>query len=94
MDSNSMNQIELAISIKTSQLQRTDLKSITEKHVRDTLFGTVWKNQKPKSISKAIDDIFKINVNEIVAYLSTQAVIQGGMMDENDIEYLMSEHSM
>lgn len=92
MDSNIINQINLAIAIKTSQIQREELKSITEKHVKDTLFGTVWKIQRPKSLSKAIDDIFKISVNEIVAYLSTQAIIDGGMMDISEIGSLI-EHS-
>lgn len=94
MDSNDMNQIDLAIAIKTSQIQREELKNITSKHVKDTLMGTVWKMNKPKTVSKAIDDILKISVNEIVAYLSTQAIIQGGMMDENDIDAILTKHSV
>ena len=93
MDSNRHNQIDLAIAIKTNQLQRCDLKSITEQHVKDTLYGSVWKYQPPKTFSKAVDDIFKITVNEIVAYLSSQAIIEGSQMDENDIDALISEHS-
>ena len=85
MDANYMKQIDLAIAIKTRQLQRCDLKSITEKHVRDTLFGTVWKSQRPKSVSKAIDDIFKISIGEIVGYLSYQAIVEGSMMNIEDI---------
>ncbi|MGN1343017.1 MAG: post-transcriptional regulator [Traorella sp.] len=92
MNSNLMKQIELAISIKTNQLQRNELKSITSKHVKDTLYGMVWRDQPPQSISKAIDDIFKINANEIVAYLSTQAIIQGGMMSVDDISKLVDNN--
>lgn len=93
MDSSTSNQIELAIAIKTRQLQRCDLKSITEKHVRDTLYGSVWKHQPPKTISKAIDDIFKITIGEVVAYLSTQAIIEGARMNVDDISKLLKEHS-
>ena len=89
MKSNLMKQIDFAISIKTSQLKRKDLKSITEQHVKETLYGMVWRNQPPKSLAQAIDDIFKISVNEIVAYLSTQAIIQGGMMSVDDIDQLI-----
>lgn len=89
MDANYMKQIDLAIAIKTRQLQRCDLKSITEQHVRDTLFNTTWKLEKPKTIAKAIDDIFKITVGEIVGYLSLQAVIDGSMMDISDIDQLI-----
>ena len=89
MDANYIKQIDLAIAIKTRQLQRCDLKSITEQHVRDTLFGTTWKFDRPETIAKAIDDIFKITVGEIVGYLSVQAVIDGSMMDINDIEQLI-----
>lgn len=90
MNSSLMKQIDLAISIKTSQLKRNDLESITEQHVRDTLYGMVWNNYPPKTLSQAIDDIFKITVNEIVAYLSTQAIIQGGMMSVDDIGKLIN----
>ncbi|WP_071442791.1 post-transcriptional regulator [Traorella massiliensis] len=93
MDSKLQHQIELAIAIKTSQLQRCDLKSITEQHVRDTLYGSVWKNRPPKTFSKAVDDIFKITVNEIVAYLSSQAIILGGQMDESELDALIGEYS-
>ena len=60
MKSNLMKQIEFAISIKTAQLKRNDLKSITEQHVKDTLYGMVWRNQTPKTLAEAIDDIFKV----------------------------------
>lgn len=89
MDTNYTKQIDLAIAIKTRQLQRNDLKSITEQHVRDTLFGTIWKFDKPKTIAKAIDDIFKISVGEIVGFLSYQAVIEGSMMDISEIDQLI-----
>ena len=89
MDANYMKQIDLAIAIKTRQLQRCDLKSITEQHVKDTLFGTTWKVKKPNSIAQAIDDIFKISVGEIVGYLSVQAVIDGSMMNIDDIDQLI-----
>lgn len=88
MDSNDLNQIDLAIAIKTNQMQR-DLKSITENHVRETLLGTVWKFQRPHNVAKAVDDVFRITVSEIVAFLSSQAIIQGSMMSENDIEKLI-----
>lgn len=87
------NQIELAIAIKTAQLRRCDLKSITEEHVRDTLFGTVWKYHPPKTISGAIDDILKISIGDIVGYLSSKAIIEGSLMDVSEIEGLLGEHS-
>ena len=93
MNSSLMKQIDLAISIKASQLQRNDLKSITQKHVKDTLYGMVWNSQPPKTLAQAIDDIFKITANDIVAYLSTQAIIQGGMMSVEDIAKIMEETS-
>lgn len=93
MDSNHLKQIDLAIAIKTQQIQRCDLKSITEQHVRDTLYGSIWKFQRPQTLSKAIDDIFKITVGEIVAFLSSQAIIEGAMMSVEDIGKLINEHS-
>ena len=90
MNSSLMKQIELAISIKANQLRRNELESITDEHVKDTLYGMVWNHRPPKTLSQAIDDIFKITVSEIVAYLSTQAIIQGGMMSVDDIDQLIN----
>lgn len=89
MDILQNNQINLAIAIKTAQIRRCTLKSIKESHVRATLFGYVWKYHQPHNLNQAVDDILHLNVNEIIAYLSNQAVILGAQLDVDDIDDLL-----
>ena len=79
--------LKLAITLKTSELQRTQLSSLTYQHVESALIAK-WKFQKPKSFHEAIDDVMKIDANEVVAYLSTEAIIAGSKMKINDFEDL------
>lgn len=81
--------IKLAIALKTSQLKREELSSLTCEHVESAVVGLKWSNQRPGSVHEAIDDIFKISANEVVQYLSSQAVIVGSQMKLNDFNDLI-----
>ena len=82
------SQIDFAIAIKTNQLRREYLESLTAKQVRDTLFGFIWSLHTPKTLSEAVDDILKLNVNEVVAFLSNQAVVLGAQMSLDEFSDL------
>lgn len=82
-------QINLAVAIKTNQIRRESLSSINEQHVLATLYGFTWVAHLPKTLNEAVDDILKLNVNDIIAYLSTQAVIMGKEMDIDEIDGLI-----
>ena len=62
---------------------------MTCEHVESALVGLKWANQRPTSVHEAIDDIFKISANEVVQYLSSQAVIVGSQMKLNDFNDLI-----
>jgi len=81
--------IKLAIALKTSQLKREELSSLTCEHVESALMGLKWSQQYPKSVHEAIDDIFKLSANEVVQYLSSQAVIVGSQMKLNEFHDLI-----
>lgn len=81
--------IKLAIALKTSQLKREELSSLTYEHVESALLGLIWYNHAPNSVHEAVDDIFKLNANEVVQYLSSQAVIVGAQMKLNDFNDLI-----
>lgn len=81
--------IKLAIALKTNQLKRDELSSLTYQHVESALIGLKWSFHKPQSMHEAIDDIFKLNANEVVQYLSSQAVILGAQMKLNDFQDLI-----
>ncbi len=84
-------QLDLVISIKTGQLRRDELDSITYEHVRSTLYGFTWAIRKPKSFHEAVDDILHLHVNEIIAYLSNQAIILGSQMKLEDFEDMFQQ---
>lgn len=79
--------LKLAITLKTSELQRTQLSSLTYQHVESALIAK-WKFQKPKSFYEAVDDVMNIDASEVVAYLSCEAVMTGAKMKINDFEDL------
>lgn len=91
MDLKHDGQLGLAIAIKTAQIQRTALRSITEDHVRACLLGYTWFYRKPKSLNEAVNDIINLSVNEVIAYLSNQAVILGGQMELEDLDELVEK---
>lgn len=82
-------QLKLAIALKTSQLQREQLSSLTYQHVEATMLGLRWKRKKPVSMNEAVNDIFSLTASEIVAYLSSQAVIAGSKMKITDFNDLL-----
>lgn len=79
--------LKLAIALKTNELKREQLSSLTYQHVESALIAK-WKFEKPASIHEAVDQITHITANEVVAYLSTQAVILGSQMTINDFDDL------
>lgn len=80
--------LKLAIALKTNELKREQLSSLTYQLVESALIAK-WKFEKPNSIHEAVDQITHITANEVVAYLSTQAVILGSQMSINDFEDLI-----
>lgn len=76
--------IQLAIALKANQLRR-ELSSLTYEHVESAILGK-WEVYKPKSIHEAMDDINRFEIGDVVAYLSTQAIILGSRMKLNEFE--------
>lgn len=81
--------IKLAIALKTSQLKREELSSLTYEHVESALLGLKWSHHRPRCVYEAIDDIFKLSANEVVQFLSSQAVIVGSQMKLNEFNDLI-----
>lgn len=79
--------IKLAITLKTNQLRREELSSLTYQHVENSL-KEHWKFRKPASVHEAVEDIQRLSASDIVAYLSAQAIIMGSRMNLNDFDDL------
>lgn len=79
------SQIQFVLFLKLKQLQRNELSSLTMKHLEDTLDGFVWKFKQPKTLNEAVNDILALQINEIIGFLSQQAIIDGASMELSDL---------
>ena len=77
--------IQLTIYLQLRRLQREQLSSLTYQHLEDTLKGLIWKKQVPLTLHEAVDDILKLKVGEIVAYLTRQVIVQGKTVDLDEV---------
>ena len=82
-------QVKLAISLKHMQLQREELASLTYRQVEETMIHFIWKYHKPASLHEAVNDIFELQLGEIVGYLSNQAIVVGSQMKIEDFQDLL-----
>ena len=85
-------QVKLAISLKHLHLQREELASLTYQQVEATMLHYLWKYKKPASLHQAVDDIFALQLGEIVGYLSNQAIVVGSQMELDDFQDLIGGH--
>lgn len=83
------NDIALAIALKSSQLQRISNVHVEGEHVLKTLLATKWAGAIPDHLNDIINDIISIEVEEIVAYLSSSAVVEGARMHFNEFKDLL-----
>lgn len=79
--------IRLAIALKTNQLRREQLSSLTYQHVESALIGK-WKFEKVHCLHEAINDIFDLTANDIVVYLSAEATMIAKSYSINDFDDL------
>lgn len=81
--------IKLAIYLKINQLKRDNLSSLTYNHLLKVLFHCVWDRKKPTSIHEAVNDIMRLNANDIVISLHTLAMIEGSTMGVEKIDEIL-----
>lgn len=90
-DNSSMSEkdIVLALSLKSLRLQRESNVNVEKTHLLDTLLATKWKNNLPNTINEVLTDIFSLNIEEIVAYLSTNIVMSESSSQFDDLQDLI-----
>lgn len=81
--------VKLAIYLKINQLKRENLSSLTYNHLLKVLFNCVWDRKKPNTIHEAVNDIMKLNANEVVISLHTLAMIEGSTMSVDKIDEIL-----
>ena len=70
-------QIQLTLMLKLQQLQREQLPGLNYKNLEDVMLKLVWKQNRPKTLHEAVNDILSLSADQIVRFLSKQAIIEG-----------------
>ena len=68
-------QIQLTLMLKLQQLQREQLPGLNYKNLEDVMQKLVWN--QPKTLHEAVNDILSLSADQIVRFLSKQAIIEG-----------------
>lgn len=85
----SSRDVKLALTLKTNQLKREKLHSLTYKQVFQTLVNYVWKNKDVNYIHIAVHDIMHLDISVIVSYLSLHAIERGARLNLEDLNVVL-----
>ncbi len=69
--------VQLIMVIKMQQLIREELPSLTYANLEDYLDQDLWQNELPHTLNQACDQIMHVNADDIVRYLSREAIYTG-----------------
>ncbi len=69
--------IQLLMVIRLQELQRTGLPTLSYSDLESYLSNSLWKRNLPRTLNRAADDVLHVSANDIVRYMSFQAVIEG-----------------
>jgi hypothetical protein len=83
---NDSQQLRLTIALKLGQLQREGLKQLSYAQVEETLVKWKWRKHRPLSLSEAVNDVLSLTGEEIVAFLSKQAIIDAQQLTISEFE--------
>lgn len=83
--------IALTIALKYNQLKREYLDNLKVEEVVSLIFSHKWKHRTPESISEAVIEIMQIKADEVVAFLSQKAKIEGYNNNLDEYQDLFSK---
>ena len=66
--------IRFLINSRLFELRRNNLPNLTFGQIEDTLYSTKWKNAVPEHICDIAKDIQDLTVEEVVNYLTKEAL--------------------
>ena len=67
--------VNLTIALKLTHLQKNGLPHLTLEQFKEVLLAIKWREGQPHQLFEVVDDVFSCSADEIVAYLSKQAII-------------------
>jgi len=85
----SNRQLQLAMVLKLQMLQRDGLAQLSYQQLERVMFGWMWRKGLPTSLHEAIEDLFRLNADEVVVVLSKQAIMDGSKKNLSDFNDLI-----
>lgn len=82
-------EVQMTMVVKLHQLQREALSTLSYQNLEDYLSQVVWKRKVPKALHVAVNDVMSVTGNDIVKFLSRQAIISGSEKSLSDFSDLI-----
>jgi len=82
-------QLQLAIILKLSSLQKDGLSRLTYQQLYHVLMQWRWRKEKPQSLHQAVEDLFAITAEQVVIFLSKQALVDAQKQEISDFDDLI-----
>ncbi|MGP1376354.1 MAG: post-transcriptional regulator [Bulleidia sp.] len=82
-------QVQMCMVIKLQQLQREGMAVLTYANLEDYLQFHLWKKRCPDGLAQAADQILRLTTNDIVRYLSMQAMREASSKKLSDFSDLL-----
>jgi len=83
-----LTQIKLTMTLRLGMIQNEALPNLSYDQFEYALWKIKWAEGHPRHLHQIIDDIMSLSAEEIVNFLSTQAVIEGKQQSLNDFSTL------
>ncbi len=81
--------IQTLMVVRMQDIQRNDLPTLEYDDLEAYLKKLLWKRNSPKTLSQAARDILNVKADDLVRFMSTQAVKDGASGNLSDFTFLV-----
>lgn len=68
-------EVQMTLVMKLQQLQRESRTYLTYQNLEEYTMNNLWNHHNPKSLYRAVDDIMRIQANDVVKYLARKTIM-------------------
>ncbi|MBQ1506209.1 MAG: hypothetical protein IIZ48_05505 [Erysipelotrichales bacterium] len=86
--------IHYALALKWNMLKRKELPGLSLEDFVYAVVHGIWKDKVPVHASEAVDKIFKIKAEDVIANLTRLALTEGATMNMNEIDDLLGRNEL
>ena len=76
--------IQLVMVLKLQQLKRNGVPSLLYDNLEDYINEKLWQKRQPRSLHEAADEVLSIEAQEMIRFLSKQAIMDGSHKNLED----------